>query len=324
MRHTLLHVSSCLLRLPAAARYAITAGLAFSIIAAKYTLSDVLIGGNYIFVAPIAAICAVFLHTGSFATILTASVTYLVLADPAWSLAGKDPSSTVGFVAFLVCGFIVTAMTDLLHETLAEARRLSEERRHIADEINHRTKNNLQIIAALLRSEAREIGPDENYVNVLDAAARRLSIVGKVHDMLFRDETSSAVYSDVFLRDLCNALHTTFLRRGPVTLKVDVASERITMSQATTIGLLVNELVTNAVKHAFPDGTPGNIVVEFKCEGKTCRLTVSDNGRGKPIGREAGFGSRMILTLVDQLNGVLTESTDGGTRASVEFALTRR
>lgn len=324
MRQALLRISSRLLHLPAVARYAITAALAFSVLAYKYTLAEALSGIDYIFVAPLAAVCAVFLHTGAFATILTAVITYVVLIDPAWSLTGKEPGSTIGFVAFLACGFIITAVTDLLHESLAETERLSEERRHIAAEINHRTKNNLQIIAALLRTEARDIDPGENYINVLEAAARRLSIVGKVHDMLFRDETRSVVLSDVFLRDLCNALHTTFLRRGPITLKVDVASERISMSQATTIGLLVNELVTNAIKHAFPDGTPGDILVEFKCEGRTCRLTVSDNGRGKPIGREPGFGSRMILTLVDQLNGVLTEHTDGGTTASVEFALSAR
>lgn len=324
MRQALLRISSRLLHLPPIARYAITTGLALSVIAYKYTLSDALPGADYIFVAPVAAICAVILHTGAFATTLTAGLTYLVLVEPAWSLSDKNAGGTIGFFAFLFCGLIVTAVTDLLHETLSEAERLSEERRHIADEINHRTKNNLQIIAAMLRSEARGLAPGENYAYVLEAAARRLSIVGKVHDMLFRDETRSVVHSDIFLRDLCRALHATFLRHGPISLQVDVASERISMSQATTIGLLVNEMITNAVKHAFPEGMQGDIVVEFKCEGRTCRLTVSDNGRGKPIGKEPGFGSRMILTLVDQLNGTLTETADGGTAASVEFSLAGR
>lgn len=324
MRAALLHFSLRLLHLPASARYALTAVMALSVIAYKYTLSDVLTGADYIFVAPVAAICAVFLHTGTFATILTASLTYIALVDPAWSLNGKDPAGSVGFIAFLFCGLLVTAATDLLHELLAETERLAEERRHIANEINHRTKNNLQIIAALLRTEARDATPGMNYANVLEAAARRLSIVGKVHDMLFRDETSSVVQSDIFLRDLCNALHATFLGRGSVRLEIDVSSQRITMSQATTIGLLVNEMVTNAVKHAFPEGTPGAILVGFKCEGRLCRLTVSDNGRGKPIGKEPGFGSRMILTLVDQLNGALTETVDGGTTVSVEFSLAGR
>ncbi|HLT78293.1 MAG TPA: hypothetical protein VKZ87_12975, partial [Ferrovibrio sp.] len=152
MPKSLVRESLRLHNLPTGIRYLLTLLLGVGAVAYVYALSATL-EHHYILVAPVAAACAVILKTGVFASFITAGLTYLALVEPRWSLVDKTTSGTVGFLAYMVCGFLISAVTDLLHDALKEANRLSEERRQIAREINHRTKNNLMIIAALLQSE---------------------------------------------------------------------------------------------------------------------------------------------------------------------------
>ena len=320
MAKSLVRVSLRLHRLPLAVRYAITVLLGIGSVAYVYTFSAELPEHHYILVAPIAAACAVVLRTGILAAFVTAGLTYFALVEPRWTLLDKEFSGTVGLIAYMVCGFLISAVTDLLHDALQDSNRLSEELRQIAREINHRTKNNLMIIAALLQTESRELGRGETPKHVLDAAARRLAVVGRVHDLLFQEETSAIVQTEDFMHELCRSIRSGLLT-DRIQLKLHVAAGQIAMSQATTIGLLVNELVTNAVKHAFPENEPGVIEIDLQCRAGDCILTVSDSGRGKPIGEESGFGSRMIATLVRQLNGEMQERVDSGTVAAVTFPL---
>ncbi len=320
MPKSLVRESLRLHNLPTGIRYLLTLLLGVGAVAYVYVLSAELPDHHYILVAPVAAACAVILRTGVFASFVTAGLTFLVLVEPRWSLLDKTTSGTVGFLAYMVCGFLISAVTDLLHDALKEANRLSEERRQIAREINHRTKNNLMIIAALLQSESRGLGRGETPVHVLEAAARRLAVVGRVHDLLFREETSAVVEAESFMRELCHSIRSGLLA-DRIDLRLHVSAGSIAMSQATTIGLLVNELATNAVKHAFPDNEPGLIEIDLRCEAGNCTLTVSDSGQGKSIGEESGFGSRLIRTLVNQLNGTMQERFEAGTVVTVTFPL---
>lgn len=206
---------------------------------------------------------------------------------------------------------------------ITERRRQEEFQQLLIREISHRVKNSLQLVSALLNLQARLLA-DESRAALEDAASR-VHTVAAVHDQLFRQADAREIDLDPFLTNLASALAASAPEHGTV---VDVEPVTISADVAVPIGLLVNELVTNAYKYAYPEGQPGEVRIVGKCidEGRYC-LQVSDQGVGLPQGFDISgpsesLGMKIVRTLSRQLDGELTAvSAEPGARFTIVFPI---
>jgi PAS domain S-box-containing protein len=185
------------------------------------------------------------------------------------------------------------------------------EKEALLKEVHHRVKNNLQVILSLLRMEGRRSAqPDTR--SALGEMQGRIRSMALLHEALFRSGTFASVDLGGYLRELAKhsfrALGTT---EGLIRLQLELSSVEVEMDQALPCGLLVNELVTNALKHGFPDGRTGEVRLELQpgSDSRQWRLRVSDNGVGLPddfeIRRSQRLGLQLVSDLAKQLGGTL-------------------
>jgi len=206
-----------------------------------------------------------------------------------------------------------------------ELREALEQKTLLLHEVDHRVKNNLQMVAGMIRNQSR-FAPDEATQRALDAATARIETLGTVHQSLYQSTDVSQVdasqIADQVSRSIVNASG-----RREVRLSQHLQPLVISAKLASPLALLINELITNAMKHAFPDNRQGTLRIETGSLDGVSHLVVSDDGIGageaQPDRRT--FGTRLITSLVRQLDGRM-ETTDAGpgTRVSVTFPSTAR
>ena len=173
-------------------------------------------------------------------------------------------------------------------EDVTERARL--EREHAAaherigmllQELTHRVKNSLQVIASMVMIEARSHKSGEGKA-ALERVSHRITALGQLYSKLSKADTVEAVDAATYLDELCRDLIASVQNEGDtsIVLKTDIESELLPTDRAIPIGLIVNELVTNAVKYAFPGGAKGTVMVTLKRHAGELRLTVADDGQG--------------------------------------------
>jgi two-component sensor histidine kinase len=199
------------------------------------------------------------------------------------------------------------------------ARKAGEARQaELFDELNHRVKNNLAMVASLLQLQAR--GADEAVRDHLGKAAARVQGIAEVHNALSRGASNEAVDFGAYLQDLVASLRRTLAVDERIGLGVETEAVDLPVDTAIPLGMVVNELVTNAVKYAYAPGTGGRIEVRFRRDGERLTLTVSDHGKGLPDGgEESGLGMRLVRSMVEQIGGALTISGGDGASFEVSF-----
>jgi PAS domain S-box-containing protein len=178
-------------------------------------------------------------------------------------------------------------------------------------ELTHRVKNSLQIIAGMVSIEARSHKSGEGKA-ALERVSHRINALGQLYSKLSDANTVEAVDAATYLDELCRDLIASVHKEGgrSIVLKTNIESELLPTDRAITIGLIVNELVTNAVKFAFPDDAKGMVLVTLKRASGELRLTVADNGQGLDPGRaDFGLGGRLVEGFAQQLGGRLTRET---------------
>jgi two-component sensor histidine kinase/DNA-binding response OmpR family regulator len=182
-------------------------------------------------------------------------------------------------------------------------------------EVHHRVKNNLQIVASLLNMQAESL-PD-SFRAPLEESQRRVRSMALVHEQLYSyerpDQLDFGAYVDSLSHDLFAAFST---RSGEVRLALEADPVVLGVDQAVPCGLILNELVTNSLKHAFPSGRTGEVRVELHSRDGEIRLRVADDGIGLPpefdCRRSNSLGLRIVEILAAQLNGNLTWGSEGG------------
>ena len=200
-------------------------------------------------------------------------------------------------------------------QLVQDLRQTSAERALLLKELYHRVKNNLQQINAMLRIEARKFD-DPRLTESFRAVSDRVAALGTVHQLLISAPTPSEVEVKEFLEVLCNgvAVSNSLERRG-IELVVEADPGRAHIEVAISMGLLVNELVTNAIKHAFGEG-PGKIVVTYETRPDCLMLVVSDTGAGTSdpahVFASKGTGSLIIQSMVSQLKADMQVRNSGG------------
>jgi two-component sensor histidine kinase len=187
-------------------------------------------------------------------------------------------------------------------------RKTAEQRLvQLFEELNHRVKNNLTIASSILELQARSSAPAVR--DHLRKAVDRLHSIADLHTALYRQNSTDTADLDRYLRDLCERLSCSLFEDGRLRIDLNCEPLEVLVEQAVTIGLIVNELVTNAAKHAFPEGAPGAIIVSLAASDDELHLRVADNGAGlSALGQskaEGGLGLRLVRSLADGQGGEL-------------------
>ena len=205
--------------------------------------------------------------------------------------------------------FIITASgTALVAEFLrAEMKRVmhaDKTKAVLLQEMAHRTKNNLAVLSAMIRLQARSSEPA--VASALEATARRIHVTAQVYDHLSLKQDSRLAGMRYFLSGVVEKIFLSLASPGPIAFEVVSDDVDLPHNQALAIGIVVNELVTNALKYAFPDNRPGQVKVELSVR-KEIELIVADNGVGHDGEDDpSGLGSRIVMLLTQQLGGTLS------------------
>jgi PAS domain S-box-containing protein len=182
----------------------------------------------------------------------------------------------------------------------------------LLQEMVHRVKNNLQVIAAMVMIESRRLGSREGKA-ALERVSNRMTALGHLYSKLSKTDAIEAVDAATYLDELCLDLIASVQNEvgGSIVLRTDIASELLPTDRAIPIGLIVNELVTNAAKYAFPGGAGGTVMVTLKRAPGELRLTVSDDGQGlDPSRADSGLGGRLVDGFAQQLGGRVERKSD--------------
>jgi PAS domain S-box-containing protein len=252
-------------------------------------------------------------------------------ADERWHVR-KDQSrffasgilSTVHDEAGHLRGF-VKVMRDITEKRTADERMHASlrEKEILLKEIHHRVKNNLQMIASLLSLQSEYV-THSKAVELLDDMRSRVRSIAAIHEMLYGSADLSKIDFAAYLHALSHDLLSFYAAMaGRVRLEIRSRSVFLEITQAVPCGLIVNELLTNSFKHAFPEGRTGMIEVVFECPAELCRLDIRDSGIGLPADLSsqspASMGFQLVTLLVEQINGKLEIDRTSGTHFTIEF-----
>jgi PAS domain S-box-containing protein len=206
-----------------------------------------------------------------------------------------------------------------------QIRRSLSEKEILLRELYHRTKNNMSVIISILKLQATEIG-DQRLKDAFAVSVDRILSMSLVHDKLYKTNDLSHIDLKSYIKDLAERLMSSYaLPDTRLSLVLEMESVRVMIDTAINCGLIVNELVTNALKYAFPENRAGEIRIELTSnEARLVRLTISDDGVGMAPGFDFKHDGRLGLRLIDSLaKGKLharTEfSTDRGFSCSLSF-----
>ncbi len=202
---------------------------------------------------------------------------------------------------------------------------LSEKKDMLLSEMGHRVANSLQIVASILMLKARSVDSEETRGHLEDAHRRVLSIAA-LQQHLKPTGIGEPVEVGTYLTTLCATLAGSMIgERSRIALKVVAGMAYVPSEEAVSLGLIVTELVINAMKHAFPDaGKEGRVLVTYEVSNGDWKLLVSDNGIGMtlaPLKKSPGLGTTLVRALAHQLDGEIeTTSSLLGTTVSVSHA----
>jgi two-component sensor histidine kinase len=224
------------------------------------------------------------------------------------------------------------AMKVRLDESFGALESSLSEKDVLLKEVHHRVKNNLQIVSSILSIQSGTLD-DENARTAFEECQDRIQAMALVHEEVYRTGSFVELGMYGYLNQICETLGWG-RNRGTCATAIDVQADELaalSLDKAIPCGLVVNELVTNALKHAFAGRKLGTIAVTFDRHGDTWRLSVTDDGIGRKtstrnhdavaISTGKGIGEQLVVGLVAQLSGTLRYETPpgGGTTVKIEF-----
>jgi PAS domain S-box-containing protein len=210
-----------------------------------------------------------------------------------------------------------------------EAMRASlEEKTMLLKEIHHRVKNNLNMVSSLLNLQAEAAGNDE-VRGILDVSQQRIRAIARLHEYFYRSPETGKIHIADYVQDMVNQLAMAYGRAyGDIEILVNVEDFNLDLDTALPCGLILNELLANAIKYAFPPEREGMfcvVEVEMRQEGDRIILRVADNGKGLPEGIDPlttqTLGLQLVTMLAKQLKASLSVDTTGGTQYVIAWKM---
>ena len=210
-----------------------------------------------------------------------------------------------------------------------QLRKSLEEKEILLKEIYHRTKNNMLVIISMLELQTCDID-DKRVKEIFQETERRIRAMALVHEKLYQSKNLSEIDLGSYLEEVVSSLVANMAMDGKVTLQMDTEPVAINIDYAIPLGLVINEIVTNSVKHAFPGNRSGSVSVTLKKENDgQIILNVGDDGKGLPkeidIDNCNTFGMQMVYSLIKmQLKGSVLLGRDNGTSFQICFQEPKR
>jgi PAS domain S-box-containing protein len=213
---------------------------------------------------------------------------------------------------------------------ISEQKKLEEkliesvnEKDTLLKEIHHRVKNNMQVISSLINLQISSI--DDNSIRVaLKDSQNRIRSMALIHEKLYGAKDISNIKFDDYLKSLLENLLNSYNLTSSITVNLSVEELLINIDTAVTLGLIVNELISNSLKYAFPNGA-GIINIKFNSDGENVVLDISDNGVGLPsdftLETSLSLGLQLVQNLTNQLNGTLEVDKTSGARFILTFPI---
>ncbi len=209
-----------------------------------------------------------------------------------------------------------------------ELIRSLKEKEVLLREVHHRVKNNLQVISSILSLQSRFV-EDNNTLQILQESQNRISSMAFIHESLYRTDEFDSIDMAQYIKELSsNLFHSYHPSRKTVRLEHDLENVELNLDQAIPCGLIINELVSNALKYAFPDQRGGYVRISLsqveKAEGdEQVSIRIRDNGVGLPedyeVGASDSLGLQLVSSLLDQLEGEIRLKRDNGTDYLITF-----
>jgi two-component sensor histidine kinase/uncharacterized protein HemY len=187
-------------------------------------------------------------------------------------------------------------------------------------EIHHRVKNNLEVVSSLLALQSAQID-DPNTKDAMQESQNRVHSIGIVHQKLYQGTNLGGIEMKDYFINLGESILDSFGAEKKVTIECAMDQLDVDIDTAVPLGLIVNELLTNTLKYAFPAGQQGKVQIKLQRNtGGVLQLEVSDNGVGKSgVTKGTGFGGQLVSLLTQQLSGSMREEINNGTHIYFEF-----
>ncbi|MEB2782929.1 sensor histidine kinase [Algoriphagus sp. C2-6-M1] len=189
-------------------------------------------------------------------------------------------------------------------------------------EIHHRVKNNLEVVSGLLALQSAKMD-DPTMQEVMLASQNRVHSMGILHQKLYQSEHLAFIEMKNYFENLCINILDSYNESNRITVKIEMPELEFDVDTAVPLGLIVNELLTNALKYAFPKGEKGIIELSLKYVNEdNFQLKISDNGIGKTLDTQAkgtGFGTQLVDLLTRQIDGKLIQDVRNGTMILINF-----
>lgn len=220
---------------------------------------------------------------------------------------------------------------DLFRTELAakgqQIEKLQHDNEWLLREVHHRVKNNLQIVSSLLNSQATYL-KDGAALDALTESQQRVQAIALIHQKLYQSGKYAGIYMPEYVSELTGYLKSSFKGKPHIFFDLHIEPIYLDVTHATPVGLILNEIMTNAYKHAFGRSGVGHIDVQLRCSAyEEVTLTVADNGNGLPRGFHAenqhSFGMMLIRGLTGDLDGIYAIENAKGTTVNVKFKNTQ-
>jgi PAS domain S-box-containing protein len=202
-----------------------------------------------------------------------------------------------------------------------------KEKEVLLKEVHHRVKNNMQVISSILNLQSSYV-TDQYALNLLKESQNRIKTMAYIHESLYQNKTFTSINFSEYISTLTNNILQSYAASiQKVKLELDIQKIILNLDTSIPAGLIINELVTNSIKHAFSGSNEGIILINLYTKDNTLFLEVSDNGKGFPkdvdFKNTNSLGLQLVNTLVEQLNGKLelNDNKEGGTSFFINFPM---
>lgn len=197
------------------------------------------------------------------------------------------------------------------------------EKEVLLKEIHHRVKNNMQVISSLLNLQGKQIR-DEQARSIFHDSQNRVKSMALIHESLYQTDDLSHIDFAEYLRKLITHISRSYQTQAEnIKMKVNIGDIALGVDMAVPCGLIINELISNSLKHAFPAGRGGEILIDLTARDGGYKLTLSDDGIGLPkdldIERAKSLGLKLVRTLTEQLRGEFSCTNGHGTKFEISF-----
>lgn len=290
-------------RPPAAVGYVVTLGLVLAVLLFGYMYRPAL--HRYLPFLPVVFVSALFFGrpAGLFATLLSAALGDDVI-DLLRDGSAPQPTEMLFIVLYVSVGCATAWLIEALRSAVCKLLDAEAETSLLLDELAHRTRNDLMMISSVLNLQAMR-QTDAHAREALESAVARVRVIAEAQERLRKSGKHGEVEVAAYLRALGHGLAELLRDVRPIRVRVLATPMFVDAPVAVSIGLIANELVTNAFKYAFPDGQGGTVQITLELTAAGVVLSVEDDGVGVPPSKKDGLGTRLVQLLASHLGGTV-------------------